>query len=49
MQAKRAIHSRVNHSTVLFAVLAAIALVFIAAAQEKVANVKTVPITYTNP
>ena len=48
MQAKRALHSRVNHSTVLFAVLATIALVFIAAAQEKVANVKTVPITYTN-
>jgi mono/diheme cytochrome c family protein len=49
MQAKRALHSRANHSTVLFAVLATIALVFIAAAQEKVANVKTVPITYTNP
>ena len=49
MQAKRAHHSRVNHSTVLFAVLATIALVFIAAAQEKVANVKTVPIAYTNP
>ena len=48
MQAKRALHSRVNHSTVLFAVLATIALVFIAAAQEKVANVKTVPIAYTN-
>ena len=49
MQPKRALHSRVNHSTVLFAVLATIALVFIAAAQEKVANVKTVPIAYTNP
>jgi len=49
MQAKRALHSRANHSTVLFAVLATIALVFIAAAQEKVANVKTVPITYTSP
>ena len=49
MQAKRALHSRVNHSTVLVAVLATIALVFIAAAQEKVANVKTVPIAYTNP
>jgi mono/diheme cytochrome c family protein len=49
MQVKRALHSRVNHSTVLFAVLATIALVFVAAAQEKVANVKAVPITYTNP
>ena len=49
MQARWALHSRANHSTVLFAVLATIALVFIAAAQEKVANVKTVPITYTNP
>ena len=47
MQAKRALHSKINHSTVLFAVLATIALVFIAAAQEKVANVKTVPIAYT--
>ena len=49
MQAKRALDSKINHSTVLFAVLTTIALVFIAAAQEKVANVKTVPIAYTNP
>ena len=33
----------------LFAVLTAIALVFIAAAQEKVVTVKNVPIAYTNP
>src|SRR6516162_1410856 len=46
---KRALHSRANLSTFLFAVLAVITLVFIAAAQEKDAKVKTVPIAYTNP
>ena len=49
MQAKQDLDAKVKHSTVLFAVLATVALVFVAAAQEKVANVKTVPITYTNP
>jgi mono/diheme cytochrome c family protein len=49
MQAKRALYSRANHRAILFAVLATITLIFIAAAQEKVTNVKTVPITYTNP
>src|SRR3974377_51281 len=49
MKETRAIPSRVNLSAMLFAVLAAIVLVFLAAAQEKSINVKTVPITYTNP
>jgi len=40
---------RANLSAFLFAVLAAIVLVLAAAAQEKVVNVKTVPVTYTNP
>jgi mono/diheme cytochrome c family protein len=48
MKDKCATHSRVSLS-IFFAVLAIIALVFIAAAQEKAANVKKVPVTYTNP
>lgn len=39
----------VNPSTFLFAVLAAIALVFIAGAQEKTVSVRTIPIAYTDP
>ena len=49
MKERRALHSRASSFTLLFAVLAVIALVFIAAAQEKAVNVKTVPVTYTNP
>ena len=49
MKDKRARHSRANLSAFLFAVLTAIAFVFIAAAQEKVVTVKNVPIAYTNP
>jgi len=45
----RPLYLRANLSTFLFAVLTAIALVFIAAAQEKVVTVKNVPIAYTNP
>jgi len=48
MKEKCATRSRVNLS-IFFAVLVIIALVFIAAAQEKPVNVKKVPITYTNP
>lgn len=48
MKDKR-LYSRVNLSTFLIGVLAAIALVFIAAAQENAVSVKKVPITYTSP
>jgi hypothetical protein len=48
MQATRALHSRANHRAILFVVLATIPLISVAAAQEKVANVKKVPMTYTN-
>ena len=46
---KRSLYLRANLFTFLFAVLTAIGVVFIAAAQEKVINVKTGPVTYTNP
>ena len=49
MNDKRPLYSRAHLCAFLFAVLAAIALVFIAAAQEKVVNVKEVPIAFTNP
>ena len=45
----RPLYLRANLSTFLFAVLTAIALVFIAAAQEKVVTVKKGPVAYTNP
>lgn len=49
MKDKQVPYSRVNLSIFFIAVLAAIALVFSAAAQEKAVNVKKVPITYTGP
>lgn len=49
MKDKPVLYSKAKLSTLSIAVLAAVALVFIAAAQEKTADVKTVPITYTNP
>jgi len=49
MKDKRALHFGANVSNFLFAVLAAIIVVFIVAAQEKGAKVKPVAIAYTNP
>src|SRR3974377_2009531 len=49
MKDKRALHSGANLSSLFIAVLVALVFAFIAAAQEKVVSVKSVPIPYTNP